>query len=424
MIDPTLGHRLQHAWRALTPAQQAAFGPQLDYAHVAARQYLATGVPPPMKGVKHEMLLARTVLNADPEMLTQHSALAIQQLQGNLSEYVDEYGTIWGCGKFEQLDPYWLEALISLWENLVCGSLFEFGSTPPQILQHPVDSFTLALVSDWGTGDWGPSPDACPAQLIGNHIGTLAPDIMVHLGDVYYAGSKGEELANLCAMWPKGIPWNFTLNSNHEMYPGGNPYYNQALSNPLFQRQQQRSCFAIETNFWIIVGLDSAFYSDPYKLYMDGALWPEGTVAPAVQLPLIEEIAAKGKPIVLLTHHNPINEDGSPAPEVALLQQWLSGFSGQQMPPVYWYYGHIHIGAVYSDTVTPGIHYRCIGHGGLPWGYANVLANNDLVRWFECTEIIGSPDQRVANGYAVLRFDGSSIEESFMREDGGTSWQS
>jgi len=51
-------------------------------------------------------------------------------------------------------------------------------------------------------------------------------DYIVHLGDVYYAGTElapppGEEMQHFLQMWPAMPPGrSFTLNSNREMYGG------------------------------------------------------------------------------------------------------------------------------------------------------------------------------------------------------------
>jgi len=423
MIDPTLALRLKRAWQALTPEQQAKFEAQLNTADQATRTYLATGIPPDVDGVRHEMLLARSVLDNNTAMQMQSAVLAIKQAQLGLFNHIDKNGVIWGFGQYQQLDYRWLEALASLWENLVAHNFFDFGTAPPPILEYGVDNFSLALVGDWGTGDWGGQPSQSPSQKIADQIRAMSPDITVHLGDVYYAGSSGEEVANMADLWPLGSWGSFALNSNHEMYPGGVNYFNKTLCNPGFQRQHERSCFAVETNSWIILGLDSAYYSDPYGLYMDGALYSSGgdpSKSPQVQL--IQQVVGKGKPVLVLSHHNPLNEDGSIGS--APLRQQLSGAcNGIGLLPKYWYYGHIHIGAVYNDGVAnDGVRYRCIGHGGLPWGKASVLQNPKTVSWFEQTAIAGSPDHRVANGFAVLRFAGTTLKETIYTEDGIASW--
>ena len=429
MIYPSLVTRLKRAWAALTSEQQAEFDEPLNRAYEAALAFLDTRVPPTTEGFPPEMLLARIVLTDKVELLKKHAELSIRQAFFGLKPYIDKHGEIWGFGKYEQGDIYWIEALAADWENIVENKSFPFGEAAPEIVSYETDDFRLAIMGDWGTGEWGIKPSECPSQKISCQIVKARPDITIHLGDVYYAGSSGEEAANLINMWPS-VPdaWgSFTLNSNHEMYPGGVHYY-KALQNPLFARQKQRSFFAVETNKWIILGLDSAFNSSA-RLYMDGALWPAKTdPEDSPQFQLIREVAKRGKRIILLTHHNPLNYTGRIDSSTALLKKQVEeAFSGTNARPDYWYYGHIHIGAVYAPGVAgDSTQYRCVGHGGLPWGKASILEKNYPLRvsWFEQTPMPGSPNNRVANGYAVLHCKGTTIDETIYNENGALSWNS
>src|SRR5262245_32202788 len=48
------------------------------------------------------------------------------------------------------------------------------------------DDAKVAVIGDWGTG----LPDAI--AMVGQIVDELAPDVLVHLGDVYYAGTPAE----------------------------------------------------------------------------------------------------------------------------------------------------------------------------------------------------------------------------------------
>lgn len=60
-------------------------------------------------------------------------------------------GTIWGTGKYEQLDPGWAEALAVFLESLITEK-HPFIANPAtiQIPENP----QIGLVGDWGTGNW------------------------------------------------------------------------------------------------------------------------------------------------------------------------------------------------------------------------------------------------------------------------------
>jgi hypothetical protein len=56
----------------------------------------------------------------------------------------------------------------------------------------------------------------------------------------------------------------------------------------------------LESDNWVIVGLDSAYFSAERRLYMEGSLGPDG----GTQVMFMQDQVAKGKEIIVLTHHN------------------------------------------------------------------------------------------------------------------------
>jgi hypothetical protein len=93
--------------------------------------------------------------------------------------------------------------------------------------------------------------------------------------------------------------------------------------------------------------------------------------------------------------------------------------------PAYWYWGHVHVAAVYKPFDVAGVRCRCCGHGAWPWGHASDLANSQNVEWYESRSAL-DPDisQRVFNGFAILNIDGPNIQEVFYDENGGIAWSS
>jgi hypothetical protein len=122
---------------------------------------------------------------------------------------------------------------------------------------------------------------------------------------VYYSGTGDDEQHLLVNLWPRGTAGAFTLNSNHEMYPGAKPYFLGALSSQLLDLRRQCSFSAPDNSNWIIVGLDSAYHSDELELYMHG-LGTDGS-----QANFLRQQIAKGKKVIVLTHHNGLVADGS-----------------------------------------------------------------------------------------------------------------
>jgi len=409
-IDQAIAGRIKNAWAALSPEQQNNITPLLAKAHQQAVGFTQTGTAPPQDpAVKHQLLLAQSVLSDDKDGV-------LDNLGAGVVVDVNPEGEIWGTGKYEQLDPCWTEAVAVWMEHLVLGK-HPFPAAIPNSIPIP-DAVQIGMAGDWGTGNWRADPNPAPSTRVRKAMANLNLDLTVHLGDVYYAGSNEQEQNFLLDLWPAGRLGALTLNSNHEMYPGGDAYFQRTLASPLFALQQQRSFFALENSDWVIVGLDSAYYSDEQKLYLDGALCPRG--GPQIQLQFLQAQVAKGKRVIVLTHHNGLTQDGS-APTL-LWSQVTSAFPAGA-GPAYWYWGHVHAGAVYQTTaITGNVSCRCNGHGALPWGLASDLANPN-VAWYE-KRSANDPEipERVLNGFAVLYLDGPKLTEVFYDENGGVAW--
>jgi len=411
-IDPVISSRLQKAWAALSPDQRRRIAPLLGKAHQQAVTFSETREAPQTDPtVKHQLLLAQSAISNDQDGV-------LGNLEAGLVVSVGPGGEIWGTGKYQNLDPGWTEASTVWLENLVLGK-HPFGNATPQTISMP-NSVQIAMAGDWGTGDWRTAANPAPSTDVRKHMAFLQPHLTIHLGDVYYAGTSDQEKHLLVGLWPKGSLGALTLNSNHEMYSGAKPYFQEALGDSLFAIQQQRSFFALENDYWVVVGLDSAYYSDAEGLYLDGALYQEG--GPQLQLDFLRSQAAKAKKVIVLTHHNGLTEDGSKP--TTLWSQVMSAFP-EGSAPAYWYWGHVHAAMVYQPRTqgSANVLCRCCGHGALPWGHASELANNPNVLWYE-NRLAKDPDipQRVFNGFAVLYLDGPNINEVFYDENGGAAW--
>jgi hypothetical protein len=402
--------RFKLAWALLPADKKAAIQPLIDAAHEKLRTYRLTHKAPHHDPtIPHLLILAKSALTDDAD----GTVAALPQLQpGDVEVDVDSGGAIWGTGKYQQLDPGWLGAAAAWMEHLILGKHAFPQGTPP-VVNIP-DQLTIAIAGDFGTGNWGTEADpAASTKIASKAIPGLAPDLTIHLGDVYYEGSSKEETDNLIKLWPKGSGpgTSFTMNSNHEMYSGAKPFFVEALDNTLFSAQKPYSFFALENTNWVIVGLDSAYYSDELTLYMNGSL------GGSAQLGFLKTQAQKGKKVMVLTHHNGLAEDGSGP--TSLWNQVMGCFPAGTAP-AYWYWGHVHAGVVYQPK--GGVQCRTTGYAALPWGYATELDNPNVV-WFEKRNAGDKSDPlRVFNGFTFLELAGAGMKETFYDEDGGVAW--
>ncbi len=414
-IDPVIASRIRTAWEKLTPDQQSRVMPLIVKAHqraVVASHYKQA--PPADSSLGNALTLAFTAIKSDRERV-------LSNLEVGVVIAADGSGEIWGTGKYEQLDPGWLLAGAEWLEHLALGGNHPFN-TSPVTCKIPND-VQIGLAGDWATGEWRTPANPSPSTDVLKHMAFLQPDLTIHLGDTYYAGTEDEEEHLLTKLWsksrPKGSIGSLALNSNHEMYSGGDAYF-KAINKPPFEIQKGCSYFALENDDWVIVGLDSAYYSDVDALYLDGALFRAG--GPQAQLNFLKDQAEKGKKMIILTHHNAITQDG--ASKTNLWAQVMSAFPAN-VAPNYWYWGHVHCGACYKpgNNGSAEVLCRCCGHGGLPCAEASDMKEKPNVVWYE-KRLANDPEipSRVLNGFAMLYLQGPEIDEVFYDEDGGVAW--
>lgn len=275
------------------------------------------------------------------------------------------------------------------------------------------------------TGDW--ASGTRDAQEVGLAMASGDPDFTIHLGDIYYVGTKKEIRQNMLGgmtRWPLGVRGSFALNANHEMYARGKAYFKHLLprlgmrdpagGEPLGQRA---SFFCLRNDHWLIVGLDTGYYS--------------------VGLPIIEKIIKPSckqheKLLKWLRDDVLLHEDRQRGVILLSHHQYYSQFekyferSAKQLSrildrPVLWFWGHEHRLAIYGKHATrSGVleaFGRCLGHGGLPIEDIREEPKGDvkhqvgLVLYDKRTKkVIGSDDTPVGyNGYADLLFDGNRL---------------
>jgi hypothetical protein len=348
-------------------------------------------------------------------------------------------GTIFGFGLYEEGDVDWLWAFFNYLGVLVGETSIPpfspVGAGIPKPFNYPIQfdsansgTVRIALVGDWGTGQFNAGGGYDPSASVMQKICSMNPDYLIHLGDVYYAGTQdqlpvNEEHENFLKWWPRSVPAkrSFTLNSNHEMYSGANGYFHVALgrgkSNATtpFSHQNGYSYFALTAGKLAIIGLDSAYF-DASSLYMKGAIGAGND-----QCTFLEAIARKHSRLILLTHHAPMNIDGT-LPHHAPLWQDVTSVLSDPSTIELWYWGHIHMGVLYgrgSALGQHGIRAACAGHGAVPMGEASGLPNSPIIEWRSNHPVGGATcANRIRNGFAMLtiREDDLSVTEEFYDE--------
>ena len=302
----------------------------------------------------------------------------------------------------------WVGSVFTWWRKIVP----EPWKTPPD-KPEPIGNgrrLRLAMMADWGTGLYG-----APVCAQSVEADSRAFDLVLHLGDIYYSGTQSEVHARFLDKWPKRPEaLHRACNGNHEMYTGGEGYFRVLL--PAFK--QPSSYFAFQNDFWVLVGLDSA-YAD-HDLAGDQAAWLERIVQ-----------AAGDRRVVLFSHHQPYSLFDSQGPK-------LVKKLGALLPHkkiFAWYWGHEHRCVLFDPHPAWGTLGRCIGHGGYPYfrddlsaypadgpGWRRIEAKNlvpgAVVLDAPNPYVEGEADKYGANGYVTLEFDERRLNEVIHAPDG------
>jgi hypothetical protein len=325
-----------------------------------------------------------------PEFIPSHPTLALVQ------SAMEEQLTDPTRRRFHRRDPKWLSVLYQRLRAKARGKApFVTHDSPEDFRFDLPEKVTVALVGDWGTGN-------VHAAAVATQIAGRRPDHVIHLGDVYYSGTPGEVQRHFLDMWraygPAGARY-WSLNANHDMYSGGYGYFERLL--PAFG--QPASYFNLQNRWWRLVGLDTGYVNHNFN---------------TPQMAWLEHQVDGDARTILLTHHHllsPFRKRGNH------LEAWLEPYlaDGRLFG---WFWGHEHHLIEYADY--RGVRCRCVGHGSLPYVPPDRRRQRhlvDIVRW----ETRPSPQtpSRGIHGFALLTFDGSTLDIEYVDEAGGTAWR-
>jgi predicted phosphodiesterase len=218
------------------------------------------------------------------------------------------------------------------------------------------DQTQIAIVGDWGTGE------ETAIDLL-QQVKNQNPSILIHLGDVYYAGTDSEMTHNflqVCHSILPGIPL-YSLCGNHDMYSGGAPYYKL-----LDTIGQQSSYFCLRGNDWQIVSVDTGNNdNNPFTVSTNM------TTLNRTEIPwALDKIQnAGGRKTILLSHHqlfSPFGSVGDVNGTPYCFNPNLYGIFKDVLSAVsLWLWGHEHTLAVYDQYMglDKG---RCVGCSAIP----------------------------------------------------------
>ncbi|SRR6266496_9001 len=292
--------------------------------------------------------------------------------------------------QFDNVDPKWVEVVWEKAKLLLKGKHhFTTHEEAPNINFDMDDETTIAVVGDWGGGN-----DA--AQAIADQIKAIKPNHIIHLGDVYYAGTPKEVNERFLKYWPTPAEpgKSFALNSNHEMYSGGYGYFGVTL--PKFK--QPASYFSLSNKNWRLIGLDSGY--DEHDLHPPQGDW--------LQTQLVDD----GRRNILFSHHQLFSAYET-ATDCSKLQGKVQPFLDARK--IYgWIWGHEHLCVSYRTFM--GIKAVCLGNGCFP--YNPPQGTPDNVEWLNTRQQPNDPDYRGIHTFAVLQVTPEKIVIEYFDQDG------
>lgn len=318
---------------------------------------------------------------------------------------------------FAQCDPRWGEVLaIYAASRIACAPIpyRRYQSLSDFVITDRLpDNATVVFIADWGTGQ--PAAKALLAR-----VASRFPDVVIHLGDVYYSGSETEVQNYFYAIWqatlglPK-VPWGqkltdftakpatFHLPGNHDMYAGGAPYYTV-----IDMLGQPASYFCLRNNNWQFLAMDTSLH-DANPMTVDDA-----TDVDDQELTWAKDKInnAGGRKTILLTHHQlytRFEKIGGQAVNQNLLHKL------QDVLPslTAWLWGHEHNMVIYGKYQN--VLGRCIGHGAFPVSNQPAFSDNFPEVPLEDVHLECDTDGFYRHGYVLMKLNGPKAHLQYIQ---------
>jgi predicted phosphodiesterase len=313
--------------------------------------------------------------------------------------------------KFGDCDPRFTEALQQYVEFLA-----RRGKVPYRKWQNLSDSViegkmpddaTIGIVADWATGQ----PEALEVL---RQVKQQNPHIVMHLGDIYYAGTATEVQNYFYQPWQDILQpqvshiTSLVLPGNHDLYAGGQPFYDL-----LDKLNQAASYFCVRNTNWQLIGLDTALN--------DKLGGPPTTLDPSELEWLRDKIENSGnRRTVLLSHHQLFSTNDEFGPEKKsynpLLQEQLAGLLSKVD---LWLWGHEHDLVVFEEYM--GLKRgRCIGGSAFPVGkYELPETHSNPEVPFNKQVVLSKAGAFYQHCYAMMRLKGRSAIVDYYEDSSG-----
>lgn len=267
-------------------------------------------------------------------------------------------------------DPLWVETLAAYlaWKaSFKPPSYVNYSSLGDFVIPLPdKPEVVIGLIADWGTG-------LDDARWLLAEVMKKKPDLLIHLGDIYYSGMSWEDTDNFLVLihsLAPNIPV-FTLSGNHDRYSGG-ALYDQLLaglnqSPPLLPYRQRASYFCLRNAGWQVLAMDTGLHDcDPFTVATN-LTYLEPSEA-AWHADKLKNFAGR---TILLSHHQLFTAfdggvgKGQTGKSLAYNPRLYSVFQPFMKNIAAWLWGHEHNFEVFDPYIglDKG---RCIGAAAIP----------------------------------------------------------
>lgn len=296
---------------------------------------------------------------------------AYNQLIQNIIEYQKYYSSLTIDPNtfipFGDDDPRWLyAALIELNTFFVPRSKYFVKAKSNQNYVYPLEGNKIAIVGDFGSSDKYQT-------MVVKAIADLKPDLVIHLGDIYVAGTSSE-CTKYWETYKNGfegsIPPLWNLIGNHEYISKGKGYFKKLIAPRLLGGgKQETSFFSLENpeTKLQILALDTGYESTNFTLPVGGESMDYTTFLDDEQLAWaqarLQFAKDNGYRTVLMSHHQYYSAYWKDQQFNAKLGNQLLAV-GQ--PISSWIFGHDHRSIVYPNTYGIVGKSICLGHGSMP----------------------------------------------------------
>lgn len=311
-------------------------------------------------------------------------------------------------------DPRWAECVTTYLEFKATGGQFPYRANMNVIVDLGAKN-KIAIIGDWGTGQ-----DVAINLL--QQVRLLNPDLLIHLGDIYYSGTQQESQSNFLDICHSVFGATFPIYSlcgNHDMYSGGNGYYWL-----VDQLGQQASYFCLQNANWQFLAMDTGHNDhDPFTEFSNMTSLDAGEAA--WHRNMIQQAGAKKS--VLLSHHQLFSPFGSVGAVNSVAYAYNPNLLGvfqtllQQISC--WFWGHEHTLAVY-DPYMQLQRGRCVGCSAVPvftdqQSYApgaGLTTYNGLpLPTWNNTAITGNNGTDYNHGFAIMSLNGAAATVDYYQ---------